>query len=45
MAALIQVLGFAVIAFGAGLIYVPAGFIMAGLGIAAFGLAMERGDA
>lgn len=45
MAAIVQMLGFAVIAVGAGLVYLPAGFIVAGLGIAAFGVAMERRDA
>lgn len=39
---ILQASGIAVIAVGAGLVYFPAGLIVAGVGILLFGLAWER---
>ena len=41
-ATVLQVLGVAAIVVGGFLIWVPAGFILAGFGLLAFGLAVER---
>lgn len=38
----IQVLGIATVAVGVGMWFVPAGIIVAGVGITLFGLAFER---
>jgi hypothetical protein len=38
-----QIGGLAAVAVGAGLIFLPAGVIVAGLGLVLFGVAMERG--
>lgn len=37
-----QIAGIAAVAFGAGLVFIPAGVIVAGLGLVLFGVAMER---
>ena len=37
-----QIGGIVAVALGAGLVFVPAGIIVAGLGFVLFGLAMER---
>lgn len=42
LATILQASGIAVIAFGVSLIYVPAGLVIAGLGVLLFGLATER---
>lgn len=39
---LVQILGATTIAVGAGLVYVPAGLILAGAFVLVFGLALER---
>jgi hypothetical protein len=39
----LQIGGIAAVAFGAGLVFIPAGVIVAGVGLVLFGLAMERG--
>lgn len=41
-AIVLQVLGVAAIAVGAGLIFIPAGLIVAGLACVAFGVSLER---
>ena len=41
-AALLQAAGILLVAFGAGLFAVPLGFVIGGLGMLAFGLALER---
>lgn len=41
--AAVEILGVAVIAFGVGLIFVPAGIIAAGLGLVLFALAAQMG--
>jgi hypothetical protein len=38
----LQVAGIAAIALGAALIFIPAGVIVAGLGLVLFGIVMER---
>jgi hypothetical protein len=42
MATVLQASGIAVIAIGVGLWFLPAGVIIAGLGLTLFGLALER---
>jgi hypothetical protein len=42
MATALQAIGATAIALGAGLIYLPAGIIIGGLFVVAFGIAMER---
>jgi hypothetical protein len=42
-ATLLQVAGLTAIAVGVGLIFIPAGVIVAGVGVAALGIALERG--
>jgi hypothetical protein len=42
VASVLQVSGIAAIAIGAGLVYIPAGIIAAGIGALLFGLALER---
>jgi hypothetical protein len=37
-----QIAGIAAVALGAGLVFIPAGVIVAGLGLVLFGVAMER---
>ena len=37
-----QIAGIAAVALGAGLVFMPAGVIVAGLGLVLFGVAMER---
>ena len=39
----LQIGGLVTVAFGAGLVFIPAGVIVAGVGLVLFGLAMERG--
>jgi hypothetical protein len=39
---LMQIGGIAAVAIGAGLVFIPAGVIVAGVGLVLFGLAMER---
>jgi hypothetical protein len=39
---LMQIGGIAAVAIGAGLVFIPAGVIVAGIGLVLFGLAMER---
>jgi len=39
----VQIGGLTAVAVGAGLIFPPAGVIVAGLGLVLFGVAMERG--
>lgn len=43
VANLLQIGGIAAIAVGAGLVFIPAGLIVAGAGAVLFGLALERG--
>jgi len=43
LANILQVTGLIAIAVGAGLIFVPAGVVVAGLGAVLYGLALERG--
>jgi hypothetical protein len=43
VANLLQIGGIAAIAVGAGLVFVPAGLMVAGVGAVLFGLALERG--
>lgn len=40
---LLQIAGLAAITAGVGMIFIPAAVIVAGIGLAAFGLALERG--
>ena len=40
---ILQALCIAVIAVGAGLIFVPAGVVLAGVGLLLFGLALDKG--
>lgn len=42
-ATLLQITGLTALAVGAGLIFIPAGVIVAGAGLLALGVAMERG--
>jgi hypothetical protein len=42
LANVLQISGIVAVAIGAGLIFVPAGIIAAGVGALAFGLALER---
>lgn len=42
LANVLQIAGIAAIAVGAGLIFVPAGIVAAGVGAVLFGLALER---
>jgi hypothetical protein len=42
VANLLQIGGIAAIAVGAGLIFIPAGIMLAGVGAVLFGLALER---
>lgn len=42
IANLLQIVGIAAIAVGAGLIFFPAGIMLAGVGAVLFGLALER---
>lgn len=42
LANVLQIAGIAAIAVGAGLIFVPAGIVAAGIGAVLFGLALER---
>ena len=42
VATILQITGIAIVAVGAGLAWLPAGFIVAGLGCVLFGLALER---
>lgn len=42
VATILQVAGIAIIAVGAGLAWLPLGFMVAGAGFVLFGLAMER---
>lgn len=37
-----QIAGIAAVSLGAGLVFIPAGVIVAGLGLVLFGVAMER---
>lgn len=41
-ASLLQAAGILLVAFGAGLFALPLGFVVGGLGVLAFGLALER---
>lgn len=43
VANLLQIGGIAAVAVGAGLVFMPAGLIVAGVGAVLFGLALERG--
>lgn len=45
MAGIIQIVGAAITALGVGLVFPPAGIILAGLFTVAFGVAMERTSA
>jgi len=38
----LQIAGIAAIALGAGLVFIPAGVIVGGLGLVLFGIVMER---
>jgi hypothetical protein len=40
---LLQIAGLAAVTVGVGMIFVPAAVIVAGVGVMAFGLALERG--
>lgn len=42
VATILQIIGVVAIAVGAGLAWLPAGFILAGVGAVLFGLALER---
>jgi hypothetical protein len=42
VATILQIAGVAVIAVGAGLVYLPLGVLLAGAGLVIFGLAIER---
>jgi hypothetical protein len=42
LANILQISGIAAVAIGAGLIFPPAGVIVAGIGLAVFGVALER---
>jgi hypothetical protein len=42
LANILQVFGLVAVAVGAGLVYVPAGLMVAGVGSVLFGLALER---
>lgn len=42
LATVLQAVGIAVVSFGVGLWFPPAGVIVAGVGIVLFGLALER---
>lgn len=44
LASIVQAVGILVVAFGVGLYSAPAGVIVCGLGIVAFGLAAERSN-
>lgn len=44
VATIFQAAGLALVAIGVGVIFPPAGLIVAGAGVFIFGLAMERGD-
>jgi hypothetical protein len=39
---LMQIGGIAAVAIGAGLVFIPAGVIVAGIGLVLFGIVMER---
>ena len=43
-ATLLEAAGLLMVAIGAGVAYLAAGFIIAGIGLVAFGIATERGD-
>lgn len=43
VATIFQAAGLALVAIGVGVIFPPAGLIVAGVGVFVFGLAMERG--
>lgn len=43
LATILQVAGVASVVIGGFLIYVPAGFVLAGAGLLLFGLALEKG--
>lgn len=43
VANVLQIGGIAAVAIGAGLVFMPAGLIVAGVGAVLFGLALERG--
>lgn len=45
MASILQAAGAAIITLGVGLIFIPAGLIVGGLFVVAFGVALERGNA
>lgn len=45
MAGIIQIVGAAITSIGVGLIYVPAGIVLAGILTVVFGVAMERNRA
>ena len=42
IANVLQIAGIAAIALGAALVFIPAGIIVAGLGLVLFGIVMER---
>jgi hypothetical protein len=42
LANILQVFGLVAVAVGAGLVYIPAGVMVAGVGSVLFGLALER---
>ena len=44
VATILQITGFSFVALGVGIIFVPAGIIVAGIGLVLFGLAMERNN-
>ncbi len=44
VATLFQASGLALVAIGVGVVFPPAGLVVAGVGVFVFGLAIERGD-